>query len=127
MMMPVARIGALLPFVMMIVILLFRPRGLLGTQDTSAERVPRKAAIWIVALVVAMLMPCCFITTASGRHSGFVLSMLSQMGMMSILALSYNMLLGQAGLFSFCHATFFGIGGYATIDFLNMAGDGGLP
>jgi branched-chain amino acid transport system permease protein len=33
-MMPVARIGALLPFVMMIVILLFRPRGLLGTRDT---------------------------------------------------------------------------------------------
>jgi len=32
--MPVARIGALLPFVMMIVILLFRPRGLLGTRDT---------------------------------------------------------------------------------------------
>jgi len=29
-----ARIGALLPFVMMIVILLFRPRGLLGTRDT---------------------------------------------------------------------------------------------
>ena len=32
--MPVARIGALLPFVMMIVILLFRPRGLLETRDT---------------------------------------------------------------------------------------------
>jgi branched-chain amino acid transport system permease protein len=31
---PVARIGALLPFVMMILILLFRPRGLLGTRDT---------------------------------------------------------------------------------------------
>jgi branched-chain amino acid transport system permease protein len=32
--MPVARIGALLPFAMMILILLFRPRGLLGTRDT---------------------------------------------------------------------------------------------
>jgi branched-chain amino acid transport system permease protein len=31
---PVARIGALLPFAMMIIILLFRPRGLLGTRDT---------------------------------------------------------------------------------------------
>jgi branched-chain amino acid transport system permease protein len=31
---PVARIGALLPFVMMILILLFRPRGLMGTRDT---------------------------------------------------------------------------------------------
>ena len=31
---PVARIGALLPFVLMILILLFRPRGLMGTRDT---------------------------------------------------------------------------------------------
>ena len=32
--------------------------------------------------------------------------------MMSIFALSYNMLMGQAGLLSFGHAVFFGIGGY---------------
>src|ERR1700743_1078293 len=31
---PVARLGALWPFAMMIVILLFRPRGLMGTRDT---------------------------------------------------------------------------------------------
>src|ERR1700677_3050029 len=31
---PVARIGALLPFVMMVTILFFRPRGLMGTRDT---------------------------------------------------------------------------------------------
>jgi branched-chain amino acid transport system permease protein len=30
---PVARIGALLPFVMMVTILFFRPRGLMGTRD----------------------------------------------------------------------------------------------
>lgn len=91
-----------------------------GTRSTQS-------AIWIAALLVAMLMPWLFYNYHTGRHSGFVVSMLSQMGMMGILALSYNMLLGQAGLFSFCHATFFGIGGYATIHFLNMAGDGDLP
>jgi branched-chain amino acid transport system permease protein len=37
------------------------------------------------------------------------------------------MLLGQAGLFSFGHAVFFGIGGYATIHFLNLDGAGSLP
>jgi branched-chain amino acid transport system permease protein len=31
---PVARIGALLPFALMILMLLFRPRGLMGTRDT---------------------------------------------------------------------------------------------
>ena len=90
-------------------------------------RRPTQSVIWIAALLAAMSMPWLFYNYHTGRHSGFVLSMLSQMGMMSILALSYNMLLGQAGLFSFCHATFFGIGGYATIHFLNMAGSGGLP
>ena len=83
--------------------------------------------IWIAALLLAAAAPWAFYNYGTGRHSGFVLSMLSQMGMMSILALSYNMLLGQAGLFSLCHATFFGIGGYATIHFLNMAGAGSLP
>jgi branched-chain amino acid transport system permease protein len=87
----------------------------------------RQSPIWIAALLLAIVMPWLFYNYHTGRHSGFVLSMLSQMGMMSILALSYNMLLGQAGLFSFCHATFFGIGGYATIHFLNMAGSGDLP
>jgi len=31
---PVARIGPLLPYVLMVLILFFRPRGLLGTRDT---------------------------------------------------------------------------------------------
>jgi len=31
---PVSRIGALLPFLLMILILLFKPRGLMGTRDT---------------------------------------------------------------------------------------------
>ncbi len=82
---------------------------------------------WFIALLVAIAMPWVFYNYHTGRQSGFVISMLSQMGMMSILALSYNMLLGQSGLFSFCHAVFFGIGGYATIHFLNLAGDGSLP
>jgi branched-chain amino acid transport system permease protein len=86
-----------------------------------------QAWLWFVALLAAIAMPWVFYNYHTGRQSGFVVSMLSQMGMMSILALSYNMLLGQSGLFSFCHAVFFGIGGYATIHFLNLAGDGSLP
>jgi branched-chain amino acid transport system permease protein len=83
--------------------------------------------LWFIALIAAIAMPWVFYNYHTGRQSGFVVSMLSQMGMMSILALSYSMLLGQSGLFSFCHAVFFGIGGYATIHFLNLAGDGTLP
>ncbi|HEX2943913.1 MAG TPA: branched-chain amino acid ABC transporter permease [Rhodopila sp.] len=85
-------------------------------------------AWWLILLVlaVALALPWGFYDWAHHRHAGFLISMLSQMGMMVILALSYNMLLGQAGLFSLCHATFFGIGGYATVHFLNAAGAGDL-
>jgi branched-chain amino acid transport system permease protein len=86
----------------------------------------RQGSIWIVVLALAIAAPWAFYNYHTGRQSGFVVSMLTQMGMMSILALSYNMLLGQAGLFSLCHAVFFGIGGYATIHFLTMAGAGSL-
>jgi branched-chain amino acid transport system permease protein len=86
----------------------------------------RQGSIWIVVLALALAAPWAFYNYHTGRQSGFVVSMLTQMGMMSILALSYNMLLGQAGLFSLCHAVFFGIGGYATIHFLTMAGAGSL-
>jgi branched-chain amino acid transport system permease protein len=80
----------------------------------------------LVLIAVAIALPWGFYDWVHHRQNGFLLSMLSQMGMMVILALSYNMLLGQAGLFSLCHATFFGVGGYATIHFLNAAGDGTL-
>jgi branched-chain amino acid transport system permease protein len=88
-----------------------------------------KTAHWLTILVIlaAIAAPWLFYDWAHHRGSGFMISMFSQMGMMVILALSYNMLLGQAGLFSLCHATFFGIGGYAMVHFLNAAGDGSLP
>jgi branched-chain amino acid transport system permease protein len=87
-----------------------------------------KSSWLIVALIViAIGLPWLFYDWGHHRHAGFLISMLSQMGMMIILALSYNMLLGQAGLFSLCHATFFGIGGYAMVHLLNAAGDGSLP
>lgn len=81
----------------------------------------------VVLIITAIALPWCFYDWGHHRHAGFLLSMLSQMGMMVILALSYNMLLGQAGLFSLCHATFFGIGGYATVHLLNAAGSGDFP
>ena len=81
----------------------------------------------VLSVILAILLPWMFRDWNTGRHSGFMISMLSQMGMMTILALSYNMLLGQAGLFSLCHATFFGLGGYAAIHFLNAAGSHEFP
>jgi branched-chain amino acid transport system permease protein len=82
---------------------------------------------WLAALVVSIVLPWLFYDWHHARHAGFVLSMLSQTGMMVIFALSFNMLMGQAGLLSFCHSVMFGLAGYATVHFLNAAGAGELP
>jgi branched-chain amino acid transport system permease protein len=89
---------------------------------------PRSFRIWpwLLAIAISIALPWLFYDWQHARHSGFVLSMLSQMGMMVIFALSFNMLMGQAGLLSFCHSVMFGFGGYCTVHFLNAAGAGDL-
>jgi branched-chain amino acid transport system permease protein len=53
-------------------------------------------------------------------------SLLTQMGIAAVFALSYNLLLGQTGLLSFGHAVYFGLGGYASVHFLRAI-NAGLP
>ncbi|MSO91118.1 MAG: branched-chain amino acid ABC transporter permease [Acetobacteraceae bacterium] len=108
---------------------------MMGAAVTRIETTPtaqpayagRQMVLWIVLLVAAIVLPWLFYDWTTDRHSGFLLTMLSQMGMMIIFALSYNMLMGQAGLLSFGHAVFFGLGGYCTIHLLNAAEKGGFP
>jgi branched-chain amino acid transport system permease protein len=58
--------------------------------------------------------------------SGFARALLSQMGIMIIFALSYNMLLGQTGLLSFGHAVYSGLGAYFAIHALSLIDKGVL-
>jgi branched-chain amino acid transport system permease protein len=82
---------------------------------------------WLAALLISVVLPWLFYDWQHARHAGFVVSVLSQTGMMIIFALSFNMLMGQAGLLSFCHSVLFGLAGYSTAHFLNAAGNGDLP
>ncbi len=82
---------------------------------------------WLAVAAFSVVLPWLFYDWQHARHAGFVVSMLSQTGMMIIFALSFNMLMGQAGLLSFCHSVLFGLAGYSTVHFLNAAGDGELP
>jgi branched-chain amino acid transport system permease protein len=52
---------------------------------------------------------------------GFAITLLSQMGIAIIFALSYNMLLGQSGMLSFGHAVYSGLGAYISVHVVNMA------
>jgi branched-chain amino acid transport system permease protein len=75
--------------------------------------------IWGLTAIVFIAAPQVF-------TSGFARALLSQMGIMIIFALSYNMLLGQTGLLSFGHAVYSGLGAYFTIHALALLGKGGL-
>ncbi len=59
--------------------------------------------------------------------SGFTLSLLNQIGIGVVFALSYNMLLGQSGLLSFGHAVYFGLGGFTALHVLHTITGGDLP
>ena len=89
----------------------------------------RRAWPWLVAVVAALLLPWLFFDWSTHRHSGFALTMLSEIGLMAVFALSFNMQMGQAGLLSFGHAILFGLGGYCAAHVLNAvkAGDIWLP
>jgi branched-chain amino acid transport system permease protein len=58
---------------------------------------------------------------------GYALSLFCQIGVMTIFALSYNMLLGQTGLLSFGHAVYYGLGAIATMHALNAVSSGASP
>ncbi len=54
------------------------------------------------------------------------LSLLSQMGTMVLLCLSYNMLLGEGGMLSFGHAVYSGLGAFGAIHLMNRMAEGAL-
>ena len=74
-------------------------------------------APWFFGALVLLALPWVF-------SSGASLTMMSLMGFAIIFALSYNMLLGQAGMLSFGHAVYYGLGGFITAHALNVIGSG---
>ena len=87
----------------------------------------RRTFVCLLLIAFALILPWLFYDWGKGRHAGFEIKMFSQMGLLMIFALSFNMLMGQAGLLSFGHAAFFGLGGYCTAHVLNGIGGGGFP
>jgi branched-chain amino acid transport system permease protein len=80
-----------------------------------------KGGRWILLAAALGVLPL-----VPGLDSNFMRSMLSQMGIAAVFALSFNMLLGQTGLLSFGHAVYFGLGGYIAIHAMRLV-NAGLP
>ena len=89
------------------------PAGVGTAIDTS-----RRSQRTLLALGFAALVALPFVFP-----QGFALSLMCQMGIATIFALSYNMLLGQTGLLSFGHALYFGLGAFCAIHAMRAAGN----
>ncbi len=71
-----------------------------------------RAALWVFFVLVMIVAPLIF-------KSSLSLTILSQIGTLIIVCLSYNMLLGQSGMLSFGHAVYVGLGAFISIHVLN--------
>jgi branched-chain amino acid transport system permease protein len=83
-------------------------------KASAGMRLPflRRYGIWLAAVLLMIGLPFF-------ARSGSALTMLSLMGIMIIFALSYNMLLGQAGMLSFGHAVYYGLGAFFVVHAMN--------
>ncbi len=75
--------------------------------------------VWGATALLMTVLPLVF-------SSGFAITLLSQMGVMVVFALSYNMIFGQGGMLSFGHAVYSGLGAFFAIHALNWIGAGEL-
>ena len=88
-------------------------------QATTKRGNMGRVVVWsgfALALIVAPLL----------FKSSLALTMLSQMGYMIVICLSYNVLLGQGGMLSFGHAVYSGLGSFFVVHALNLATAGKL-
>src|SRR5262249_49725704 len=85
-------------------------RALRDTRRMTRRFTPE---FWPMALGIVLVLAV--LPLLPGLDSDFGRSLLTQMGIAAVFALSFNLLFGQTGLLSFGHAVYFGLGGYAAI------------
>jgi branched-chain amino acid transport system permease protein len=78
-----------------------------------------RVVIWALYALVMLIAP--LLLTSSLSHT-----MLCQMGILIIVCLSYNILLGQGGMLSFGQAVYSGLGAFVAIHALNFVSSGKL-
>jgi branched-chain amino acid transport system permease protein len=78
-----------------------------------------RLVVWGLFAALLVVLPLLF-------RSSLALTMLSQMGYLVIICLSYNILLGQGGMLSFGHAVYTGMGAFIAVHAMNQATKGAI-
>ena len=93
----------------------------------AASNVYRYQPLNVGRYVIWTLFALALIIAPLVMRSGLALTILSQIGYLIIILLSYNILFGQGGMLSFGHAVYTGLGGFAAVHAMNLAGAGQVP
>ena len=87
-------------------------------EQRMEQRMKQRLLLWFACVLLVLLAP--MLTQSSA------LSVLSQIGIMIILGLSFNMLLGQTGMLSFGQANYSGLSAFVTAQVMYALGGPGI-
>jgi len=92
----------------------------LGRLNVRGATATWRYGVLVAAALVLAVLPQIF-------SSPVAVTILNQMGISIVFALSYNMLLGQGGMLPFGHAVYFGLGGFLAVHVMNSVEFDGWP
>ena len=90
------------------------------SNKTELPSWARTTGIWALFALLLLALPLFF-------SSPVAVTIMNQMGISIVFALSYNMLLGQGGMLSFGYAVYFGLGGFFAVHVMNFVDYDGWP
>ena len=117
-----AKLVLVVEFVIMGVVLVMRPYGLLGKPPAMARAIgeappPLRQPRWpVVAVAVALFAVVPLLTDR------YIAVMLTDIACFALFAVSLHFIMGPAGMVSFGHAAYFGLGAYAAAVLFKRAG-----
>jgi branched-chain amino acid transport system permease protein len=120
-----AELTLAIEFIVMAVVLILRPWGLLGRAPAPArgpgEQPPRLAppSRRVLAALAIVALALCAVPAVSG---GYLLVLLTDVLLFALFAVSLHFIIGPAGMLSFGHAAYFGLGAYGAGLLLLKAG-----
>ncbi|HTR84135.1 MAG TPA: ABC transporter permease [Reyranella sp.] len=117
-----SKLTLVVEFVIMGVVLVLRPYGLLGKAPTMARALGETTAtlkpprwrvvgVWLAFLILLPLVADQYVTV-----------LLTDIACLALFAASLHFIMGPAGMISFGHAAYFGVGAYAAALLFKLAG-----
>jgi len=114
-------------FLVMAVVLVFRPWGLMGraqaaSRNTAAVEPPLRAAGRPLLIASAVLLAVLVVLPLATAGSPYVTVLAIDLLTAALFAASLHFIMGPAGMHSFGHAAYFGLGAYAAALLMLKAG-----